>query len=534
MNNRNLLIFVVASMALTFGYMKVIDKFYPSQPQAAAAKPAETSASPAPQTPAAAPVPAPPVAPAVPQAPPALAPRFHTVSLSQLRVTFRVEDGAMVQVEWLKDGTKFFPEKAAEKHVGDFPGLGGVLGATFDKVSEEKAGDVVAVHFENAAHDLLTYRIPDRGHIVDVAWSTKQGHPLSLVRLPQGETPEKALEPVAPLGRVYTLEEKDIHAVTWTDMLQDPFFSFVGAKRKELPKATTWVGMDAGLNKGQDLQTTWYFAAIWDVSRMPDRAMTGRAGYSAAPDANGKLSARLYLGPKETKDLAAFGPAFAQVVDYGFFGTIAKLLFIFLRAIHAVLGNWGWAILVFSILLRLALWPFNTKTTINMLRMKELEPHQKAIQAKYEKFGSDMAKKAEMQKELMDFYKKNGHNPFGGCAPMLLQMPVFLALWSMLNNVFELRHAPWIFWIHDLSAKDPYFVLPVLLGASMFAQQFSSPPMGDPTQRKMMLVLMPAMMTFFFAQSPAGLGLYYLIFNLVSVFQTWWIKRSYVPQPVKV
>jgi YidC/Oxa1 family membrane protein insertase len=122
----------------------------------------------------------------------------------------------------------------------------------------------------------------------------------------------------------------------------------------------------------------------------------------------------------------------------------------------------------------------------------------------------------------------------GGCLPMLLQMPIFLALWSMLNNVFELRHAPFFGWITDLSVRDPYFIYPVLMGASMFAQQYMTPAVGDPAQRKMMLVLMPAMMTFFFAQSAAGLVIYYFVFNLIGLFQTWWIMRSYQPQPITV
>ncbi len=520
MKNRNLLLFVVLSMGLTGVYMYVLNRIYPPKAQVA------------PQVAAAQPAPAPAVepkaaAPAAALSAPALRP-IHVVSLSELRLSFRSVDGALLQVEWLPDGTRFFPEKNEAKQMADFPGLGGVLGATFDRVEDEKLADGVAVHFQNPQGDHLTYRIPDRGHAVDVSWSTSHGASLSLLRLPQ------SLDPVARLGRVYSLEGGKLRAVTWTDLLKDPIFSFLGAKRKELPPASTRLGLDAGLEKHTDVQRTHYFAAAWDLPRVPDRTMNGEAGYHLAPDAGGKLSARLYLGPKELNSLAAFGPDFAASVDYGFFGAIAKLMFLLLRGIHAVVGNWGWAILFFSILLRAALWPFNTKTTLNMLRMKELEPHQKALQAKYEKYGNDMAKKAEMQKELMDFYKKNGHNPFGGCAPALLQMPVFLALWSMLNNVFELRHAPWMFWIQDLSAKDPYFVLPLLLGGSMLAQQAATPAMGDPAQRKMMLVMMPAMMTFFFAQSPAGLALYYLIFNLVALFQTWWIKRSYVPQPVKV
>lgn len=519
MKNKNLLLFVVLSMLMTGAYMFVMNRMFPPKVAPVAAPAA-----------AAPPVLNPPVNPVAPQSPAStpVASTLHMVSLAELRLTFRTHDGALLQVEWVKDGTKFFPEADPAKDMETFPGIGGALNTTFERVSEEKRLKGTAVHFENAAGDRLTYQIPDRGHVVEVEWATTRGAHLMLVRQPAN------LKPVASLGRLFTVEEKSLNAVTWTDILDDPFFSFLGAKRKTLPPATTRLGLDAGIVAQQPFQTTHYFSALWDLPRMPERDITTHPGYHLSPDNGGKASAHLYLGPKEGAALAAFDPAFTKVVDYGFFGIIAQFLFLFLKALYSVVGNWGWAIFFFSILLRLALWPFNTKTTMNMLRMKELEPHQKALQSKYEKFGNDMAKKAEMQKELMEFYKKNGHNPFGGCLPMLVQMPVFLALWSMLNNVFELHHAPWIFWIHDLSAKDPFFILPVLMGISMFVQQLATPAMGDPTQRKMMLVLMPVMMTFMFAQSPAGLALYYLLFNLVSLFQTWWIKRSYVPQPVKL
>lgn len=522
MKNKNLLLFVVLSVIMTATYMVVMNRLFPPQ-KVLAPVVAVPASQEAPRTQAVVPQATTPVA--APSAVP-VGSALHLVSLSELRLTFRVSDGALLQVEWLKDGTRFFPEADPAKEMETFPGIGGALNTTFDKASEEKVADGMAVHFENPNGDRLTYRIPDRGHVIQVEWATSRGAHLMLVREPQD------LKPVARLGRVFTLEEKALNAVDWTSLLKDPFFSFLGAKRKVLPPATTRLGLDAGIEANRAAQTTHYFSALWDLPRMPERDVTTNLGYHLAPDAGGKATARLYLGPKETASLAAFGKAFTHVVDYGFFGAIAKLLFLVLQALHAVIGNWGWAIFFFSVLLRLALWPFNTKTTMNMLRMKELEPHQKALQAKYEKFGNDMAKKAEMQKELMEFYKKNGHNPFGGCLPMLVQMPVFLALWSMLNSVFELRHAPWIFWIHDLSAKDPFFILPVAMGISMFVQQLATPAMGDPTQRRMMLVMMPAMMTFMFAQSSAGLALYYLLFNLVSLFQTWWIKRSYVPQPV--
>jgi len=395
-------------------------------------------------------------------------------------------------------------------------------------VAEEKetrgGADFVLLHFGNGAGERLTYRIPDRGHVAEVIWSTARPAPLALIRRP---TDDRA---VAHLGRVFTLGPKGIDAVTWNDVLKDSFFSFLGRKRKELPPATAQLGLDAGLNRGSDSQNTHYFTALWDLERP---ATLDATGYSAAP-VLGQVKARLYLGPKEGESLKAFGPAFTQVVDFGFFGLVAQGLFWVLNAIHKVFPNWGWAIIIFTVLIRLALWPLNTKTTVQMLRSKDLEPHQKALQAKYEKFGNDMAKKAEMQKELMAFYKKNGHNPLGGCLPMVLQMPVFFALWSMLNAVFELRHAPWIFWIQDLSTKDPFYVLPVLLGVSMLVQQMATPAMGDPTQRKMMTWLMPGMMTFMFLNFAAGLNLYYLVFNLIGLVQTFWIKRSYVPEPVVI
>jgi YidC/Oxa1 family membrane protein insertase len=143
-----------------------------------------------------------------------------------------------------------------------------------------------------------------------------------------------------------------------------------------------------------------------------------------------------------------------------------------------------------------------------------------------------MAKKQEMQKELMAFYKKNGHNPMGSCLPMLAQMPIFMALWSMLQNVFELRHAPWVFWIKDLSASDPYYMLPAMMVGTMIAQQAMTPAMGDPQQRRMMMVIMPLMMGFIFASTPAGLTVYYLIYNVVGMAQTWWLMRNYKPRPV--
>lgn len=512
MKNRNVLYFVVGSMILLAGQFWVSSRYAKPVPQAQALP--EAAKAPAVLAP---PVAAPLAAPAPASGAKAVDPAAtHTLVSEDISLTWQRATGALKQATWLQDGTAFFPKA--------FAGLGAFQGAGFETVREEKGPEGTAVIFENAAGDRLAYTVPAKGFVIRVEGLSPRNTPLQLVANPTSD------EPVQHLGRVFTLNEKSVDAVTWNDMLHDPFFSFLGAKRKELPPSAARLGLDAGLEKEAKSQTNHYFAALW---KLPRPAGRDASGYQLLPE-NGRLDASLYLGPKQAEPLLAFEKPFTKVIDYGFFGAVAHLLFWILKKVHSLVGNWGWAIVIFTVIIRAATWTLNTKQTISMLRMKDFEPHQKALQAKYEKFGGDMTKKAEMQKELMALYKQNGHNPMGGCLPMLVQMPIFLALWSMLNAVFELRHAPFFGWIVDLSVRDPYFIYPALMGISMFVQQYMTPAVGDPVQRKMMLVLMPAMMTFFFAQSPAGLVVYYFVFNLIGILQTWWVMRSYQPQPIKV
>ena len=517
MNNRNVLYFVIGSVLLLGGqfwlssrYAKPVPRAEAQQVVALPAKPKETAAVEASPT---APVAVAQLQDGVKAADPALT---HTLTSDEFTLTWQVATGALKQVIWRQDGTTFFPQT--------FAGLGALKGAGFETVRDERTPNSTAVVFENAAGERLTYTVPAQGHVLRLEAVTPRNAPLLLISNPTVD------EPVKQLGRVFSLTEKSVEAVTWSEMLHDPFFSFLGAKRKVLPPSAERLGMDAGIEKDAKSQRNHYFAALWKLPRLAGR---DAAGFELLPQ-DGRLEASLYLGPKKAEPLLAFEKPFTQVIDYGFFGAVAHLLFWILKKLHGLIGNWGWSIVLFTVVIRLATWTLNTKQTISMLRMKDFEPHQKAIQAKYEKFGSDMTKKAEMQKELMELYKKNGHNPMGGCLPMLLQMPIFLALWSMLNNVFELRHAPFFGWITDLSARDPYFIFPVLMGVSMFAQQAVTPAVGDPAQRKMMMVMMPVMMTFMFAQSAAGLTIYYFVFNMIGLAQTWWVMRSYQPQPITV
>ncbi len=520
MKQRNLFLFIAGALALMSLQLWLTRRYAPppvvsqapSQASSQVAAPANTQAVPG-SMPSATPAPA---APAKPGA-------TRSLANDELKLTWREADGALLQAEW-KDGTRFFPDA--------FMGLGASSARDFDRVSETPTPNGTRLSFANASGDELSYELPKAGHVLRVQARSAHGSALVVVPAPQpGATPDTLLKDVEHLARVFTLNDKELNAVAWADTLKDPFFSFLGAKRKVLPAPEARLGLDAGIDPSAKVQTSHYFAALWELPKAPQ---LDASGYRLAADPAG-FEARLYLGPKEQSHLTAFGKAFTQVMDFGFFGAVAQLLFVMLRLIQKVVPDWGWAIVLFTILLRALLWPLNTKQTRSMLRMKDFEPHQKALTAKYEKFGNDMTKKAEMQKELMELYKKNGHNPFGGCLPVLVQMPVFFALWSMLRNVFELRHAAWApTWIHDLSAKDPHFILPVAMGIAMLVQNAITPAVGDPQQRKMMMFLMPAMMIFFFSTTPAGLCLYYFVFNLVGLLQTWWVSRTYVPEPIKV
>jgi len=228
-----------------------------------------------------------------------------------------------------------------------------------------------------------------------------------------------------------------------------------------------------------------------------------------------------YIGPKEFDKLAAIDKRMTDVIEYGFFTFISKPLFIFLKYLHNILGNWGWAIVALTLIIRLLLYPLTYKGMVSMNKLKELSPKIKEIQAKYKKDPQ------KMNAKMMELYKKHGANPMGGCLPMLMQIPIFFAFYRVLLNTIELKHAPWFGWIQDLSVMDPYFVLPVLMGATMFWQQTLTPTnFTDPMQEKIMKFL-PVIFTFFFITFPAGLTLYWFTNNLFSVAQQYYVNRIF-------
>ena len=226
-----------------------------------------------------------------------------------------------------------------------------------------------------------------------------------------------------------------------------------------------------------------------------------------------------YFGPKQDEYLAAAGHQYKDAIHYGFFHPLAKPLMVVLKFFYDFIGNYGISVILLTICIKLIFWPLTQKSYKSMKGMQKLQPEMKKMR---EKYGSD---KQKLNQEMMSFYKDNKVNPLGGCLPMVIQIPVFFALYRVLLGSIELRHAPFMMWITDLSAKDPYYVTPLIMGVTMFIQQKMTPTNMDPTQEKIML-MMPVVFTFMFLNFPAGLVLYWLTNNLLTILQQYLIRRQ--------
>ncbi|WP_251975814.1 membrane protein insertase YidC [Salinicola avicenniae] len=252
-----------------------------------------------------------------------------------------------------------------------------------------------------------------------------------------------------------------------------------------------------------------------------DRTVAAFAGpnQTIEPGQQQTLAATLYVGPKVQSRLEAVAPNLELTVDFGWLWFLANPLFWLLEKIHSIVGNWGWSIVLLTVCVKIVLFPLAAKAYKSMARMRKMGPEMQRLK---EQYGSDRQK---MSQEMMKFYQKEKINPLGGCLPMVIQMPVFIALYWMLMESVELRHAPFILWIQDLSAKDPFFILPIIMGATMFLQQLLNPTPPDPMQAKIMKML-PVVFTFFFLWFPAGLVIYWIVNNSISILQQWFITKK--------
>jgi YidC/Oxa1 family membrane protein insertase len=302
--------------------------------------------------------------------------------------------------------------------------------------------------------------------------------------------------------------------IPFEDMASDPLSRVIRggwAAMLEHYFVSAWVS--------QPRQRSFYYTNVIGEGAKPEYIIGLRGmGLTVAPQETGTFHAELYIGPKLQERLAEIAKGLELVVDYGIFTVLAKPLFWLLEFIHGMVGNWGWSIVILTVLIKLAFYKLSETSYRSMAKMRAVQPRMLALK---ERYSSD---KQKLNQSLMELYKNERINPLGGCLPILVQIPVFIALYWMLLESVELRQADFILWIDDLSNRDPYFVLPILMGFTMFIQQRLNPMPLDPIQAKMMMAL-PFVFTVFFAFFPAGLVLYWLVNNLLSIAQQWVITR---------
>ncbi|WP_028353877.1 membrane protein insertase YidC [Bordetella petrii] len=508
----------------------------PGQQTAANGQPAPASTPSVPTTPAAAPS-------TVPGATTPAPTRAEQVVITTdvLRLTFDTTGAQLVRAELLKYPTAGQPNKPTVL-LDRSPELtyvvqSGLVGAPngesfpthqtpFRLVSSERelTGDALKVAFEAESGGLKvtkTYTLHRGRYDIDVQ------HALT----------NTAGEPLSP--SLYLQLERDGNDPADTSSFYHTFTGVAVYSEQEKFQKITF--SDIAKNKGDYIRQAdngWlaivqhYFATAWIPPQGKPRtnellqvqpnlyaARSIEAVGAVQPGATAQVDSHLWVGPQDQKAMGALAPGLELVVDYGWLTIIAKPLFSLLTWLHGLLGNWGWAIVALTVIIKAVFFPLAAASYRSMARMKQVAPR---LQALKEKYGDDRQK---LNQAMMEMYRTEKINPLGGCLPMVVQIPVFIALYWVLLASVEMRGAPWILWVHDLSVRDPYFILPAVMMATMFLQIKLNPTPPDPIQAKVMMI-MPLVfggMMFFF---PAGLVLYWCVNNTLSIAQQWTITRN--------
>jgi YidC/Oxa1 family membrane protein insertase len=368
---------------------------------------------------------------------------------------------------------------------------------------------------------ILTFK---RGsYIVDVAFEVTNGpqapapmtatayfHLLRDNKMPEGES---SMVPTYTGAALYTEADK-FKKIDWSD---------IEKKKAKLPARSDngWVAMIehyfvAALIPPDKAEREVYADKVDDLYRVGVKLNSP----AIASGATGRVSVQLYLGPQQQETLAQTAAGLDLVVDYGIFHVIAAPLFWLLSWLYKLVGNWGWAIILLTILIKGVFYPLNAASARSMAKLKLVAPKMKSLQ---EQYAND---KQQLQIKMMEMYKTEKINPLGGCLPIMVQIPVFIALYWVLLGAVELRHAPWWGWIHDLSGPDPWYILPVLYALTAWVQVKLQPPAPgmDPMQQKIMQ-FMPLMFSVMFIFFPAGLVLYWFVQNILTIVQQWHVNR---------
>ncbi|SEL76251.1 YidC/Oxa1 family membrane protein insertase [Roseateles sp. YR242] len=474
-----------------------------------------------------------------------------TITTDVVKATLDTRGGALVRVELLKhvdekdpsghvvvlDPLRQYSAQSALRNVPGAPNHQTVL-TLVDGPRELKDGtDSLSVRLESAAMGGVKlakiYTFKRGGYAIDV----------------QHEVTNVGTAPVAPELSVWLVRDDHVEH-TGPSMAPSSFTGpAVYTDKGKLQKVPFDKLKDGKADYEHRADDGWiamvqhYFVGAWlrndagprafDVSESPSKLVTlsmVSAFPSIAPGATAKLDSLLYVGPQEEKKLEELAPGFERVKDYGMFTILAKPLFWVMDQLHKILGNWGWAIVGVVVLLKVGFYGLNAKAYRSMAKMKAVNPR---IQEMRERFKD---KPQQLQQEMMRIYKEEKINPLGSCLPILLQMPVFLALYWVLLSSVEMRGAPWVLWVHDLSRPDAFFgtipllnapwgPLPLLMTATSLLQVWLNPQPTDPVQAKMMWI-MPLAFSVMFFFFPAGLTLYYFVNNLLSIAQQWMINRQ--------
>jgi len=296
-----------------------------------------------------------------------------------------------------------------------------------------------------------------------------------------------------------------------------------------------------GFMEAAGIEDTFFTAAflsnqpgmtLWDWTQQHSITESGKttqepvAEMAAGPQTPGPWDVRLYVGPKDLTELGKLNPRLTGLVQFGYMSFLAKPLLLVLKWIYKYVPNYGWDIILLTLAINMALFPLKVKSWHSMKKMQKAMPRIKAIQEKYKKYSMRDPRRKGMQEEMSAIYKEEGANPVGGCLPQLIQMPIWFALYRMLQYSIELRHAPWIGWIHDLSARDPYFILPILMTVAMYYMTKMTPQtVTDPAQQKMMM-LMPLAFGIFLFMYSSGLVLYIFTSSMVGIAQQLYLNRN--------
>jgi YidC/Oxa1 family membrane protein insertase len=482
------------------------------------------------------------VTPASPATTPA---ETFTVSTDLVKATISTQGGDLVQLELLKykehdDKDQTFILFDA-KH--QYAAQSGLIGeglpnhrTVFKRVAGPSAmadgSDELKIRLEAAPVNgikvakILTFK---RGsYLINVGWEIVNGSDKALV--PQAYY-HLQRDDVSPSGEtkmvstftgpaVYTEVDK-YQKVSFEDIAKDKTKFEIKKPEAARTAKDGWIGL-----------VQHYFVSAWipanDVQReFYMRKLEGGNTFQAglklpvpeiAPGAKGETSVSLYAGPQEQNVLKELATGLDLVVDYGWLALVAKPIFWALQTIHNLVGNWGWAIVVLTIIIKAIFFPLSAASYKSMAKMRILTPRLAQLK---ERFGDD---KARLNQEMMKLYQTEKVNPLGGCLPILVQIPVFISLYWVLLGAVEMRDAPWILWIKDLASADPYFILPVIMMVSMFVQTKLNPTPPDPIQAKVMMA-MPLIFGVMFFWFPAGLVLYWVVNNVLSIAQQWQITR---------